>query len=361
MDQGTRPTVSVGDALVDAPHLWQGMTRWVAAFRAAGLGAGDRLVAALPSGPAAAEVALAALWDGLTLAPVPPGTDPVDGAATYDPRAAICAPGGFGDREVAWAFTAAGSGGPTTVPASLRPTGPPVDDDADPDAQPRGTVSPGRPTPEVRLLAPAASVPSWVALSDGNLRHVVDGILDALRPIDSRWLSVLPWWRSDGLLLDLLPAVFSGAEIIRPAAEGPDGLPRVTAIADMIECRLPTHAVLPVAAVRGLAAHWGGLAPLGCLVDGIVTGPGVDRDLAALLATTRLRTHRGAPELSHLVTLGEPGIWRPGLLGRPIGCKLEDEYGGAKAVQGVNLCYGTWHDATLTVEDPSRALRVTFG
>jgi hypothetical protein len=172
---------------------------------------------------------------------------------------------------------------------------------------------------------------------------------------------VLPWWRSDGLLVDLLPAVFSGAEIIRPEHEGPDGVCPVEEVAELVETRMPTHAVLPLAMVRALAGHWGGLGPLQCLLDGVVTGPGVDAELAAMLSTTHLRTHRGAPELSNLVTLGEPGVWRPGLLGRPIGCRLDDDFGGAKAIRGVNLCYGTWHDATLTVEDPTRALRVTFG
>jgi hypothetical protein len=361
MDDGARPTITVGDLLVDGPRLWNGVVRWVEAFRAAGLQAGNRLVVALPSGPAFAEVALAALWDGLTLAPVSPDTDPVQAAATYDPTAAVAPAGGFSGRAVAWAFHADPSGGPLALPSALRPTGPPIDEEPDPTARPLGTLTSGRPTPEVRLLTPAIAVPSWVALSDANLRHTVDGVLDSLRPIDARWLSVLPWWRSDGLMVDLLPAVFSGAEIVRPKAEGPDGLAGVAEIADLVEVRRPTHAVLPLPLVRELAAYWGGLSPLRCLLDGIVTGPGVDAELAAALSTTNLRTHRGAPELSNLVTLGEPGVWRPGVLGRPIGCRLDDDLLGAKAIRGVNLCYGTWHDATLTVEDPARALRVTFG
>jgi hypothetical protein len=109
-----------------------------------------------------------------------------------------------------------------------------------------------------------------------------------------------------------------------------------------------------------LVRHWGDLQPLSVLWDGIVTGPGIDDELVSHLRHTRLRAHRGAPEFSGLLTLGEPGVWRSAAVGRAVGCYLLVDDTGSLVVTGKNLAYGTWDGEQLTVEDPERFVRTYF-
>jgi len=149
-------------------------------------------------------------------------------------------------------------------------------------------------------------------------------------------------------LLDLLPALLGADEIVR-AGNGDQCEP--SDVANIVERWQPSHAILPLALVGELRARWGDLAPLSSLLGGLVSGPGLDAELAADLRRTRLRTHRGAPELSCMVTLGEPGIWRLGALGRPVGCAVDDGPGGSLLISGRPVAGGRWLDGMLHLVD----------
>jgi long-subunit acyl-CoA synthetase (AMP-forming) len=83
----------------------------------------------------------------------------------------------------------------------------------------------------------------------------------------------------------------------------------------------------------------------------------VDGDLAAALATTRLRVGYGQTEASPGVALGAPGEWRAGILGRPLGCEVRVHEDGELAFRGPNACLGAWHDGALHVLAPDRWVR----
>ena len=331
------PKLTIGGDVVSAAQLQAGTQRWVAAYRAAGLEPGDRLVTALPTGACLAQVLLAGLSESLTLVPLPPATDPVVAAAEADPVAAVIAPTAFAGREVPWAWRAEGADGPKELVHQPRPAGPR--------------------TPQARLLCPRSGVGPWVALLDDNVAHAVDAVLQALRPERARWLSVLPWHTAAGLLLDLLPSLLTADEIIRPAG-GDAPLPKD--VASAVQRWQPSHTVLPLPLVRQLLGLWGDLRPLSTLLGGLVSGPGLDDELAAPLKETRLRTHRGAPELSCMVSLGEPGIWRPGAVGRPVDCAISDGPGGGLLISGRPLAGGMWADGTLHLVDRSTPVVVTL-
>jgi len=331
------PTLTLGVERVTGADLLQGAERWAGAFRSAGLGPGDRLVTALPTGACLAQVLLAGLQEGLTLVPLPPTVDPVVAAAEADPAAAVAAPDAFGGRDVGWAWRAEGAGGPAAPPRTLRPAGPR--------------------TPLARLLCASSGGGPWAALVDDNLDHAVDAVTEALQPEQARWLSVLPWHSPAGLLLDLLPALLGAQDILRPV---PGDEILAADVASVMQRWQPTHAVLPLPLVGELRTRWGGLAPLAALLGGLATGPGLDPGLAADLRRTRLRTHRGAPELSCMVTLGEPGIWRPGALGRPVGCTIADGPGGGLLVSGRPVTGGRWVDGRLHIVDRTVPVEVTL-
>jgi len=193
---------------------------------------------------------------------------------------------------------------------------------------------------------------------DDNLEHAVDTVLAALQPVRARWLSVVPWHEPAGLLLDLLPALLSADEILRPE---PGDRASTVDVGRLLQRAQPSHAVLPLAMVRELRASWGHLDALVGLLGGLVSGPGLDADLASDLGRTRLRTHRGAPELSCMVTLGEPGIWRPGALGRPVGCTIADGPGGGLLISGRPVAGGRWVDGTLHLVDRRTPVDVALG
>jgi hypothetical protein len=331
------PSLTIGGDRLPAHRLLAGAERWATTFRDAGLRPGDRLVTALPTSACLAQVLLAGLWEALTLVPLPPAIDPVVAAAEADPVAAVAAPDAFAGREVPWAWRAMGPDGPQEPLQQARLAGPP--------------------TPAARLLCARSGVGPWVALIDDNLEHAVDAVLGALRPERARWLSVLPWYSPAGLLLDLLPAMLGADEIVRPA---PGDDLAATDVADAVQRRQPSHTILPLATVRELRIRWGDLRPLSVLLGGLASGPGVDDELAADLRSTQLRTHRGAPELSCMVTLGEPGIWRPGALGRPVDCVISEGPGGGLLVSGRPVAGGLWADGVLHPVDRRNPVAVAL-
>ena len=222
----------------------------------------------------------------------------------------------------------------------------------------------GERTPAARLLVPASAKDGeWVALSDFNLSHVADEFAGAVRlsADGTRWLSLLPWSSGNAFVLDLLAPLLYAHEFVRIGGDvdGPAGV-GWPAVAAAIHRWVPTHAAFTVAGARALAHLWGNLEPLSVLWDGIVSGPGVNDALVAHLRHTHLRAHRGAPEFSGLLTLGEPGVWRTGAVGRAVGCFMTVDDQGALVVSGKNLAYGTWDGEKLTVEDPERLVQTYF-
>jgi long-subunit acyl-CoA synthetase (AMP-forming) len=94
----------------------------------------------------------------------------------------------------------------------------------------------------------------------------------------------------------------------------------------------------------------------------VVGGAPADAALAAVLAGTRLRAGYGQTEASPGITLGDPGAWRAGALGRPLGCEVRLDADGVLAFRGPNACLGVWTaDGSgrggLTREPPGRWVR----
>lgn len=331
------PLVWTRDALVPAATLWTGARRWVEWLRARGVTAGDRLVCALPPGPAFVMVLVAALWEELTFVPVPPGADVEAELDAADARLAVAAPGAR--HSLGTAVVGCEAAG--TPPAGAGPT-----------PRPRR----GLPTPEARFLlrtSGTTGAPRRVALSDANVRAVLDSHAPLLGLEGATALSVLPWHHAFGLVMELLPALLAGAEVVRDPSGGRDPASMLAVAAE--------HPVTHLSAVpytaRLLAESDAGVALLGRLRGGVVGGAPADAALADVLRATRLRVGYGQTEASPGITLGDPGAWRAGALGRPLGCAVRLDADGVLAFRGPNACLGRWRDGALAAEAPGRWVR----
>ncbi len=338
------PLVWTPDGLVPAATLWTGARLWTAWLRAHGVEAGDRLVCALPPGPAFVMVLVAALWDGLTFVPVAPSAAAADVVEAVDARLAVVAPGGRGG---AGLVAVDAAGGPPSATPGATPGAPTL-------LRPRR----GPPTPEARFLLQTSGTtgaPRRVALSDANVRAVLDSHLPLLGLRGATVLSVLPWHHAFGLVLELLPALLAGAEVVRDPSGGRDPAAMLAVAAE----HPVTHLSAVPHTVRLLAAADGGRALLARLRGGVVGGAPADPALAAALAGTRLRAGYGQTEASPGITLGDPGAWRAGALGRPVGCAVRLDADGVLAFRGPNACLGEWRGgaAGVAAAPPGRWVR----
>ena len=311
-----------GGGALTGRALWQLAGTWGVWLRAHRLEPGDRVACALPSERAFAALLIAALDQGLTLALLPAGADADGAAAALDARLVIAS---------------ASADGAPPARALLRP-------------------SVGASTPDVRFLLQTSGTSGerrWIALSDGNVRAVLDSHAPAHPLAGATVLSVLPWHHAFGLVIQLLPALLAGASLVREPSAGRDPASLLAA------CR--THDVTHLDAVphtlRMLAAHPDGLAMLTGLRGGVVGGAPVDAPLAAVLARTRLRVGYGQTEASPGIALGAPGEWRAGLLGRALGCEVRIDDDGVLAFRGPNACVGGWSDGALSRLPPDRWAR----
>jgi acyl-CoA synthetase (AMP-forming)/AMP-acid ligase II len=335
--------VCTPDAAVPVAALRAGARRWVAWLRAHGVAAGDRVVCALPPGPGFVMVLVAALWEELTFVPVPPaavaGLDALLDAV--DARAAVAPPG-----------TRAGPG---VVAADA--AGAPPDGGAAVALRPRR----GPPTPDARFLLETSGTtgaPRRLALSDANVRAVLASHAPPLPLAGATVLSVLPWHHAFGLVLELLPALRAGATLVRERSGGRDAAAVLAAAA----AYPVTHLFAVPLTVRRLTEAPGGPELLRRLQGGVVGGAPADAALAAGLAGTRLRAGYGQTEASPGITLGAPGAWHAGALGRPVGCEVRLDADGVLAFRGPNAHLGVWHAAAdgagaLLVEPPGRWVR----
>ncbi len=324
------PALIADGAITPGASLWTGSRLWTDAFRAEGLQEGDRLVLALPPSPAFIQVLIAALWEGYTLALVPP-TANVDALLDrLDARAAVTT------RPAPHAWVSEEYAGPRSTPDALRP------------------LRTDR-TPDVRFLLQTSGTTGlahWVALSDRNVLSVLASHLPHLSLQNARSLSVLPWTHAFGLVLDLLPALFAGAEIIRDPEGGRD--PK--SLLQLRDAWGATHLSAVPLTIQRLADTRSGWRLLRQLQGGIVGGAPVSGPLAERLSYTCLRAGYGQTEAGPGIALGPTGQWDAHYLGRAVGCSVEVADDGELLFEGANACVGFWENGRLNRTDPDRTV-----
>ncbi len=316
-----------------AAALWTGVRSWIREFRRASVQPGERLLLTLPPSIAFVQVLVAALWEGLSLAITP---------LAGDLEAQL------NELDATWAV--AQHGDPQRgIWAPEECSGP----------DPLVTVLPRRTalarTPQTRFLLQTSGTTGakrWVALSEESVLHCVASHLPHLgyQEAESRVLSVLPWNHVFGLVLDLLPALFSGVELTRDPLQGRDP----EALLALGEAIGATHFNTVPLVLNRLRALPGGDAFLQSLEGGIVGGAPVDVELAAFLRTTRLRVGYGQTEAAPGITLGEPGEWPgAGFLGRPLGCEIALSGEGELSFRGKNHFQGYWAPELGLIAEPT--------
>jgi acyl-CoA synthetase (AMP-forming)/AMP-acid ligase II len=155
-------------------------------------------------------------------------------------------------------------------------------------------------------------------------------------------LSVLPLHHAFGLIIDFLPALFAGAEIVRVADYGRN----LDALMQTAEVHGITHcSMVPLLAQR-LAQSERGRSFLCGLQGGVIGGAPVRAELVPLLRQTRLRVGYGQTEASPGITLGEAGFWTANYLGKtlanPLGCEVRINADSVLEFRGANACMGAW-------------------
>jgi acyl-CoA synthetase (AMP-forming)/AMP-acid ligase II len=290
-------------------------------MRALGLAPGDRVVCALSPGPAFVMLLVAALWEELTFVPVPAAADLDRLTSELHPALVVA------ER-------------PAVGVACPDPAGAP------PGVLPRaGDAAP--PTRDARFLLQTSGTTGaarWIALSDANVHAVLASHRAQLGLGGAVLLSVLPWHHAFGLVLELLPALLDGAELLRVPSGGRD----VNALLAVAASHPVTHLHTVPHTARLLAERADGRALLERLTGGLIGGAPISGELAAALARTRLRVGYGQTEAAPGITIGAPGEWRAGLLGRPLGCDVRIDADGVLAFRGPNACLGEWRAGTLT-------------
>jgi len=262
------PMLVTPEALWSAASLWAGTRAWTGAFRAAGLTAGDRLVCALPAGPAFVQVLLACLWDGIACTPLDPGRDVRGAVLALDARALVVTDrAGLDDLMGVFAPDAA--------------------------AQPPGEV------PALRVMATippeGTALTFFVPGGDGGTVHTdwstgeVIAALDrhALRhPVtDVRVLSMAAWHEAFGLISGCLSPLLDADEIVCGVGAPDD--------ADAVVRAVPEHAITHLVLTPELASllmgFAGGRDLLRAVGGGVVGGGPMDAALREALRHTRLR------------------------------------------------------------------------
>lgn len=307
---------------VPGATLWSGARTWVQHFRAAGLTPGDRVVLRAPRTPAHIMVTLAAWWEGLTLCPVAE-RDAADSTTllhTFDAALLIDS-----------------TPGPHTLlprragdaPSSVRI------------ARRSGPKSTG--VALIMTSSGSTCTPKRVALSYDNVVHQLATHRASLgMDRTARVLSVLPWHHAFGLLVDLWPALLSGASVV---VDAHDGRSAQAVLSAMATGQISHLSMVPLQAAT-LAELPGGRDMLATLRGGVIGGAPIDSSLATVLTSTRCRAGYGQTEASPGIALGSPGEFFEGALGRPVGCetRLVDH---ELHVRGPNVCEGFWHDGAL--------------
>jgi long-subunit acyl-CoA synthetase (AMP-forming) len=312
---------------IPAASLWVSVRLWVDEFRKAGLERGDRVVLAEEPSVGSLAFLLASLWQELTVAIALPYRGSPELLELFDARLGLGCCG-----------------------IDAEDTGVPIIAEA---WAPRAAL--GRRSPDTRLITRTSGTggsPTWVALSDDNLWSVIDSHREHLAQKGEIVLSVLPWHHSFGLIIDLLPALFSASVIIRDPSGGRDP---ESIIATAQQWGVTWCSMVPLQARRVIDAP-GGIEMLQSLRGGVIGGAAATAPIAQVLRSTRLRVGYGQTEASPGICLGEPGLWTTGAIGRPRGCQVRINGEGRLLVQGSNVCSGIWADGCVRRLDPQRWL-----
>ena len=319
------------DRIIPGESIWRGSQMWSEWLASAGLMPGDRIIIGLEPSPAFLMVLVAALSDGYTVAMVAPEQRGDSGQLLTELDARIF----IGDDRFA------------SVLPEFDGVPPPSN------CELRDAV--GRPTSEICMLmrtSGSSGAAKTVALSTRNIMTVIDAHMPSMGLEGAIVLSLLPWHHSFGLIINLLPAIFAGSTVVREATGGRD--PK--SILEMASIYPPTHmSMVPLQAER-LSESTEGLSLLESLAGGAVGGAPVGAELAATLGGTRLRAGYGQTEASPGVSLGEPGVWCAGYIGKPLGCRTRIGEGGVLEVCGANVCLGHWADGGLVRLEADRWL-----
>lgn len=324
---GTAELLSDG-VRMSSTALHHGADDWSRALRRAGITRGDRVVCALPNGPAFVQLLVAALADGVTLAPVPQGEDVVPLLEALDARIAIASHAAH--PQVAMPSH---TGGP-----------------------PSGAITPRRAserTDNVAFLLRSSGTtgsPRWIALSETGVLSVLESHLPHMAIDGGSALCVLPWHHAFGLVLGLMPALLRARRIATAAVPPRDALSMVT----LAQTYAVSHlSMVPLTAQR-LVATAEGAALLRGLHGGLIGGAPISAALAEQLTETQLRVGYGQTEASPGIMLGQPGEFSAGFIGRPIGCEVRMDSDDVLAFRGVNACSGIWEDRAMQPLDPHR-------
>lgn len=316
------PLFVFGDATIPAASVWTGSRLWVEWFRGLGLTAGDRVVIALPPSPAWLMVAVACLWEDLTIVPCLPGSPNhvLDAMVRFDARLALAE-----QEDPAAAVVAPDRHGRPCQPVAAR-------------------ASRFAPSPQTRLILSTSGTcgrPTHAALSDRNLQAVLDSHAPELGITEQDvCLSVLPWTHAFGLVIDLMTAMFAGATIIRDPAGGrePHTLPALA------ERWGVTRACLVPLQAEKLSDSEQGRRFLASLRGGVIGGAPVGAALAEFLSTTRLCVGYGQTEASPGIALGRPGAWTERTIGRAVGCETRIDSNAHLLCRGDNVCDAVWRE-----------------
>jgi len=313
---------------LSATALHHGADDWARALRRAGVTRGDRIVCALPNGAALAQLLVAALADGITLAPVPPHKDVVPLLESLDARIAIALESTH--RHVA---VPSRTGGP--------PGGP---------MYPRASAVRSDSVAFLLRSSGSTATPRWSALSERGVLAVLESHLPFLDMDGAVTLCILPWHHGFGLILGLLPALLRARRVITTSEPARDaatllGLAQVNGATQM--------SMVPLIAAR-LAERDDGRALLHSLHGGLVGGAPIDTALASVLGGSRLRVGYGQTEAGPGIMLGHPGEFSAAFIGRPVGCEVRIDADSVLAFRGANASDGVWEDGALHALDRDR-------
>jgi long-subunit acyl-CoA synthetase (AMP-forming) len=316
------------DVTLSATALHHGANDWSRALRRAGITRGDRVICALPNGPAFVQLLIACLADGVTLAPVGRGELLEPLLDQLDARVAIA------EHEIGtYISVPSRTGGPPSAP--LRPRASSIRTDG---------------IAFLMRSSGTAAEPRWIGLSETGILAVLDSHLPHLDVDGAKVLSILPWSHAFGLVIGLIPALLRARRIVTTAGSkhDPAQLLQLAGAAGVTYMDM-----VPLTAAR-LAATQTGLTYLRGLHGGVIGGAPVDAGLAERLASTRLRIGYGQTEASPGIMLGQPGEFRAGILGRPVGCEVRIDADRVLAYRGPNVSPGVWEGRAFVALDPDR-------
>lgn len=323
-ERGSASLVADGTAHT-AAALHAGAQSWSRALARSGIGAGNRVLSALPNGVAFASLVSATLASGITLIPVPEGEDLAALLQPLDARLGV------------------------TMTASHPHLVMPTSDGSAPCVlmQTRDSVVRSEGIAFLLRTSGTTAAPRFVALRDTGVLAMLRSHVPRMAIDDRSVLSVLPWHHAFGLVLDLLPALLHARRIVPAGSAARDAV----ALRTLASAHAIDHlSMVPLIASR-LAATADGLAFLRSLGGGLIGGAPIDGRLAEIMSQTRLRIGYGQTEASPGIMLSEPGEFAEALLGRPIGCDVRIEQDEVLSFRGPNACAGVWADGALEALD----------